>query len=224
MNTHTYWIEQNWRSSVIPSNYEDKQNTLIIWLLFYSSLAICTYVFAINKAELLAHYFSRNYYEMTILFGALIPSFLLIFAVIKMRGNVDFGDTPLQMNPFPAIVGDVFLGKIDITKNAEDHQFFAELILHTYIKNERAIANGKSEEEATTKTIWKMPVTANKKQSKENIRLSLEARLPDNAPPSSPSIDDEYHEWQLHVFSADRRFTRTWDIPIVHQKTIGIER
>jgi hypothetical protein len=215
MNTHTYWIEQNWCSSVIPSNLEDKQSTFMIWLLFYSSLGACVYLFFINKANLLAYYSSQNYREMTILLAALIPSFTLVFAIKKMRENIDFGDTPLQMNPFPAIVGDVFLGNIEITKNAKDHPFFAELILHTYLKNQRAIDNGKSEEEATTKTIWKMPVTANKKQLRESTRLSLEARLPDNAPPSSPSIDDEYHEWQLHIFSADRRFTRTWDIPIV---------
>lgn len=97
---------------------------------------------------------------------------------------------------------------------SKGRDFSAELILYKFSVNHQAVDNGKIIEDATSKTVWRMPVTVNKRNQDNGIRLLLEARLPDNVSPSSPPSHDEYHQWQLHIISNDRTFQRTSDIPI----------
>lgn len=210
----TSWWKQNWHSPTITSNNTQQKN-LITWLLFCISLGICGYLLFERKNELIAQYQSHNYKGMLILLTLLIPIVLLSIAIKKARQNLALGDTLLTMEPFPAVVGNAFLARIDNIKKAEKQEFFAELILHTHTKNQRAIANGKKEADATHTKTWCMPVTVNKQSTPSGTHLSLEARLPDNAPASSPSEYDEYYEWQLLVYSQDKGFKSTWNVPIV---------
>ncbi|MFT5421832.1 MAG: ABC-type transport system involved in multi-copper enzyme maturation permease subunit [Candidatus Endobugula sp.] len=203
----TYWWKENWQSPVITSNNYSNQPSLSLWIFFLASLGVCCYIFFTQRIELFSYYQKGNYTEMALLLILLAPLCLCIMAIKKMTSNVDFGDTPLIMRPFPAFMGKAFSGDVDIKRNTTKEKFFAELLLNKYSKN--------STEESTKKMMWKMPVTVRQNTTLAGIRLSLEARLPDNAPPSTPPNNDEYHEWQLHIISDNQRFKRSWDIPII---------
>lgn len=212
----TSWWQQHWQSPVITSNNHTQQQTLFFWLLSITSAAACAYFLTTHETTLLAHYYLYQYQDMALmLLSMCIPALLLIVTVKKTYRNKKEKKISLTMDTFPAQVGNAFLGNIELPAKKRKNRFFAELILYKYIINQKAIENGKSKQQATTRTLWKMPITINKQNISSGLLLSLEARLPDNAPPSSPSTLEEYHEWQLHVFSENQRFQRTWDIPIV---------
>jgi hypothetical protein len=212
---HTSWWEKNWQGPVIPSNHEHQKISLILIFALGVSLPLSAYLlFEHNKAILL--YLESSKFSM--LFTPLIPITIFIFCIIKIRSNINFGDDAFTMCPYPAVVGNTFSGSIHLTKRADTETFFAELILNKSIKNQRAINKGKTGDEARIKTVWKMPVTINKKNSDGVIQLYLEARLPDNAPASTPPENDEHYDWQLHIFSLNQRFQRTWSIPIIQRE------
>ena len=214
---NTIWWQQHWQSPVIASNNHYQQQTLFFWLLSITSAAACAYFLTTHETTLLAHYYLYQYQDMALmLLSMCIPALLLIVTIKKTYRNKKEKRISLTMDTFPAQVGNAFLGNIELPPKKYKSNFSAELILYKYIVNQKAIDNGKSKEQATTKTLWRMPITVRKQDMVSSVRLSLEARLPDNAPPSSPSTQNEYHEWQLHVFSANQGFQRTWDIPIVN--------
>jgi hypothetical protein len=218
---HTSWWQQHWHSPIIASNNHGKQHTLFLWLLCTISTGVSIYFLISQPTFLLDHYRSNNYQHIhykeaaIILTPFCIAVLLFIIATVRICKNIKNKKITLVLDTFPTHVGNAFLGNIELDNHKQKNSFCAELVLHKYTVNPQKIKSGKNKSEATTKTLWRMPITVNKKNDDTKTHLSLEARLPDNAPPSSPSTLDEYHEWQLHVFTKNQKFTHTWNIPIV---------
>ncbi len=219
MNNKAWWEEhQNWQSPEIASN-NTKQHILSAWVVFLGSIALVTYMLLEQQDELTQHYQQAQYSEMLVLLAATIPLFLLIYALKKTRDRALFGDTHFVMDPFPANMGSNFSGYVDITKNARNKKFTAELLLSKHQNNPRVSDEDRKKPKLVSKLLWKMPVTIRQEAIQGDTptatRLRLEARLPDDAPSSESPFDQEYHAWELLIFSEDKKFKRTWDVPII---------
>lgn len=212
----TRWWEENtsWNNGQIYSNAHSKKVTTL-WLMLLLISVGCGYVIYGELSNLIQFYESRQYQEMTILLILFIPFLLLIQCIKRIRDNARFGNTPLSIDPFPCHIGGNFIANITIEKGANDKTFKAQLLLNRHTQNQRIAQDDNHKPDISSQLVWRMPVTVRTERIATGVRLSLEARLPDDTPPSEPSYQDQFHSWHLSVSSTDNKFDRTWDVLIL---------
>jgi hypothetical protein len=211
MNIEKKWWEANphWQNNTIASSGDGKK-TSKRWLFLFLLMAIAAFVIYEHHVDLLAHYAAGEYTKMTELIVLLFPLLFFLQQIKKVHNQRRFGETPLVMNPFPAIMGEKFAGYVEIRQSAEQLQFFAELLLMKQVEINQGDNNN-----TQVDLIWKMPVNVHVESAILGVRLLLEASLPDKKPPSQSPHYGEYYFWQLYIYSKDKSFKRRWQIPVI---------
>lgn len=214
------WWKDNkhWQTSTILSS-DTQQRIATLWIIFIASLGLSGYMLYDKKNTLIEHYHAADYSNMTSLAVLVIPLFIFFYAAKKTKDRTMFGETPLTMNPFPAYVGNTFSGRVDISKNTKGKKFTAELMLYNHKNNAKMSDEDRKKPDVISKLLWKMPITLRQQQGSKGLQFQLEARLPDEAPSSESPQNKEYHSWELLIFSEDKSFKRTWEIPIINAQT-----
>lgn len=211
MNTDNSWNNLSQGSSnIIQALGTGRRSSQKRWLALLLLVLFSAYVIYDSRDELLVHYYAGKYTEMKELIVLLFPLLFLFLQFKKTYKRAKFGDTPLVMNPFPTVLGQVFSGYIEINKNVEDLQFSSELLL---MKQTEIYET----ETAETKVemIWSMPVSVMQERAMLGVRLLLKADMPLNKPPSQSPYNDNHYFWQLSVFSHNKSFRRKWNISVV---------
>jgi hypothetical protein len=219
MNSGKYWWESVpiWQNNHIPHNGSRKRHRNN-WLFFLVLIAVTGFIVYDNKEELLQHYQAGEYSEMKELIVLLFPLIFLFQMIKKNIGGKKFGDTPLIMNPFPAVLGEKFAGTVEIQKNAEDLDFSGELLLKKTELHEPIDEEGRTPE---TRLIWRLPVMVQKERAMLGVRLLVDAKLPGDKQGSQMPYSDNYYSWQLLIRSTQKGFTRTWDVPILNKNDMA---
>jgi hypothetical protein len=201
--------EQYQQGNVIYSNFRKKLKSRD-WLVFLIIIGFCGYIIYQSREELLGHYYAGNYFEMKELIVLLFPLFFFGTKIKKAWGRVKYGETPLVMNPFPAVIGEKFSGYVEISKGVEGLQFSAELRL---IETAEVYMDDYTETQSNI--VFRLPVSVISERAVIGTRLLLEADIPKGKPESESAHKDKYHSWRLAVYSNDKAFRRTWNVPVV---------
>jgi len=210
MNTGNSWNDSSQGSShIIQALGTGRRNSRKKWVPLIFLLLFSAYVIYGSRDELLAHYYAGEYTEMKELIVFFFPLLFLLLQFKKIYKRAKFGDTPLVMNPFPAVIGQTLSGHVEINKNSEGLQFSSELVLMKQIEVYETEAA-----ETRVEMIWKMPVNVVQERAMIGVRLLLKADIPLNKPPSQSPYSDNYYFWQLAVFSHDKSFRRKWNVPV----------
>lgn len=215
MNIDKNWWESQpkWQHNIIQANGSAKRDRFTAWLFFLLLLAVSSYILYDSYEELLAHFYAGEYREMKELVVLFFPAVFFIVQLKKSLKRKQFGSTPLVMNPFPAIIGDTFSAYVEINKQVESLQFSAELLLVQNIDREHY--DSRRSRLGNTNMVWKMPVELQNERAMLGTRLLLRAQLPADKPPSESPQVDNFHSWKVYIYSQDKSFKRTWDIPII---------
>jgi len=212
MNIDKNWWESQpqWKNNIIQANGTGRRSRRSRWLFFLVLLGVVGFVIYDSREDLLVHYHAGEYTEMHELFILLFPILFLFTQVRKIYKRSKFGDTPLVMNPFPAILGENFSGYIEIHKKVDGLKFSAELLLMQTTEVEEDDYS-----EIDVDVVWRMPVDLQQERAMLGARLLLKAEVPITKPPSQAPNTDEYYSWSLYVYSQDKSFKRRWSVPII---------
>ena len=131
-------------------------------------------------------------------FFALFPFIGLWIIVIAIKETLawyKFGKTPITLNPFPAQVGGLCAGYIDLpipAKNAPQAVLSLSCI-RRYISRSHDGKHSTREE-----AIWQDRLTLKPDNYRKSIRLNFAFAPPANLPPSEEK-SDSYHLWKLNI-------------------------
>ncbi len=131
-------------------------------------------------------------------FFALFPFiglWIIIIAIKETLAWYKFGKTPITLNPFPAQVGGLCAGYIDLpipAKNAPQAILSLSCIRH-YISRSH---DGKHS--TREKAIWQDKLTLKPNNYRRSIRLNFAFNPPANLP-ASEGKSDSYHLWRLNI-------------------------
>ncbi len=210
MNIDKNWWELNpkWRHNIIPAN-GSRRSSGKRWLFLLLLLAVVGFILYESHRELLAHFQAGEYLKMTELVVIIFPVLFVAQQIKKSRQRARFGDVSFVMDPFPAIMGKKFGGYLEINKGAEDLQFMAELLLM-----EQSESNEGDNRNTRRDMIWKRSLNVHTERAMLGVRLLIDSQLPDDKPPSQPQ-KSQYKFWRLYVYSSNKAFKQTWDVPII---------
>lgn len=199
-----------WESNIIQANGSSKRSRGHQWFALALLIGFAAFVLYDSRDQLLEHYVAGEYTDMSELMVLIIPTLFLFILIKKSYKRSQFGETPLVMNPMPAVLGDAFSGHVEIQKGVEGLQFKAELLLM-----HRQEVYDKGSPRSRVDVVWKKPLSLHQERAMIGTRLLLKAELPVDQPPSQPSHSDDSYAWQLAITSHDKSFRRKWNIPVV---------
>ncbi len=210
MNIDKNWWELNpkWQHNIIPAN-GSRCSSGKRWLFLLLLLAVVGFVLYDNHSKLLSHFHAGEYLQMTELVVIIFPLLFVAQQIKKSRQYSRFGEVSFVMDPFPAIIGEKFGGYLEINKGAEGLEFMAELLLM-----EQSELNEGDNRNTQTDMIWKRELSVHTERAMLGVRLLIDSQLPDDKPPSQPQRS-HYKFWRLYVYSSNKKFKQTWDVPII---------
>lgn len=210
MNSDRDWWQRqrNWANNLIPSNYSSRARRSG-WVFFIFLLLFTGFILYEEHLDLLDSYNQKDYSGLMPLVVILFPILFLVQQIKRGLGRSRFGETPFFMNPFPGVLGEKFSGSIEIKETIDATQFGCELLLKQNVEAEQG--DNKNTQDYI---VWKMPLEIISERSHLGTRLLISGRLPMDKPASQPNGANSYF-WRLYLFSQDKKFKRTWDVPIV---------
>ena len=141
----------------------------------------------------------------------LVPVFVIKWAVGLQREWNRYKKVPLNLSPYPGVIGGRVGGKITIPGKPQSNASFT-VTLHCY--QYRTTRNG-NKKSTRRSLIWTQEQTVNGKSFINGTGLNFDFEVPANQPPSSHP-DNNYHQWKLSIKgnSSGVNFDREYEIPV----------
>ena len=193
---------KQWASSTIYS--EAQGSVKIAWFLAaLSTLFMGTFAIALVGQHIIAAIIG--------VLLLLVPLFVIKWAIRLQREWSHYKTVPLELSPYPGVIGGSVGGKLTIPGTTQNDSSFS-ITLNCYQYRTTRRGNKKSTQRHL---VWSEEKIVSGKKFINGTGLNFSFDVPANLPASSHP-DNNYHEWDLAIKGESMKiaFDRTYEIPV----------
>ena len=205
----TWWKEKKeWKTNSIKSSAKSAVYFFWGFTIFWN---LISYTPFLSEKSIFAEMSRKPEVAMVFLFP-LIGLILLGLSIRATQQWRRFGQTPLEMDPFPGCIGGQVGGQISINlPYSKQHKFSVSLSCRkSYITG-----SGKNRRR-TEKVVWQTEGVCHHERGPKGTRLSFRFDVPSDQPETEPNNQKTYILWKVNV-SAELKgvdFEREYTIPV----------
>lgn len=181
------------------------------WLFAIFWNAITWYAIIMGGDNILKAFEANPVFYFFALFP-LIGLWIIIIATKETLAWYKFGTTPITLNPFPAQVGGLCAGYIDLPILAQN----APQAILSLNCIHRSIHQGMDGDSMHEEVLWQDRITLKPDNYRKSIRLNFAFKPPAGLP-ASEEKSDNYHLWKLniHIALPGINYDRVFELPII---------